>query len=219
MPGVLVVQAAAIITLYQLRVVVTHDGVFLDAHVLANEVALEQRDVTQHFFFTVGKLPVTDHDIESQDVGRLDHVHAAGPQCRTGPLPQVSPIQRERVLFTARLRAQHLEQGFYLREAPGHAVLFGRVVEIQVGIGIGLGRVRLEPHVIQQHLANKMWRPAESIANTDVYIGFTEIYRQQLAVNIGNVEDARSPLHRYIIEALGGPGGTEGLARNQGRYG
>ena len=45
MTRVLIVQAAAIVLLHHGGILVTEQGVFFDTHVLADEVALEQRDI------------------------------------------------------------------------------------------------------------------------------------------------------------------------------
>ena len=65
--GVLVVQTAAVVLLDHGGVLVTEQRVFLHAHVLADEIALEQRHVTEHLVLAVGEFPVTDHDIQTQN--------------------------------------------------------------------------------------------------------------------------------------------------------
>ena len=80
MAGIFIIQTTTVVFFSQRSVLVTKQGVFLDAYILANEISLEQGDIAQHFIFTVGKFPVPDHDIQPQQVRCLDHINTAGPQ-------------------------------------------------------------------------------------------------------------------------------------------
>ena len=202
MTGVFVEQAATVIFLDQRRVLITEQRIRLDAHVLTDEITLEQCHVGQHLVLLVGELPVTDHDVETEDVGRLDHVDAAGPQRGARALPQVAAVQGQGVVPSAGLLTQPVQQGLHVRETAGAAVFHRRRVEIQIGVGIRLGRRRLQPHRIEQFAADQMRRPAEGIAYTQVDVGLAEIDRLQLTVHVGDVQQAHIALHRQVVETL-----------------
>ena len=178
MAGVFIIQPATIIFFHHLRILVTEQGFLFDAHVLADKVTLKQCDVTQHFVFTIGEFPVTDHDVQSQNIGGFHHVDAARPQRCAGTLPQVTAVQCQRILASASLLTQHIEQGFNLRITTGFAVLFGRLQEIQIGIGIRFGAIRIESHLLHQFVADDMWRSAVGVTDAQIDIGLTEINRQ-----------------------------------------
>ena len=161
---------------------------------------------------------MTDHDIDAEDIGGLDHVHAASP--KTGPrtLPEIPAIDGQRLVPAPGLFAQAVHEGLHMGESPHASVMLGYLVILQISIGIGLGTVFFQSHRGQQFPTHQMGRTTIGVPHAQVDVRFAEEHRQQLTMPIGGVQNADIARHGHIVvivrqgkTAGGGPLGRSGI--------
>ncbi len=104
---------------------------------LALEVLLHD---LRHALGAVRELPVSRHDVHAEELRRVDHVLAAGPERRRRALPGVAAVEQQRA---GAARPEALDQRGQVREPADLAVGPGGPREVQMGEGVGLSRARV----------------------------------------------------------------------------
>ena len=132
------------------------------------------------------------HHIDAEQLARIDHVLAFGPERRGRTLPGVAAVEQQRAGAT---RLELLHQRCEMGETADLAVGPGCLLEIEVSKGVGLGRAGLDAEMAQQRIADQVGRPAGHARDAEIYIRLAEPQRHQLRVAVGEVQQM------YVAEA------------------
>ena len=96
-----------------------------------------------------------------------------------------------------------LYQRCEMREAAHLSVAARGALEIQVCERVRARRVRRDAEVLEQRLADEMGRPAGGLPNPEIHAGLAKIRRQELRVDVGEVQQG-DVAERWDIVELGG---------------
>ena len=183
-------------------------------HVLRDEVdaALEiVVDDLLHAFGAEGELPVPGHDVHAEQLARVDHVLALGPQRGGRTLPGVAAVEQQRARPA---RLQLLHQGGEVGEAADFAVSLRRPLEVEVGVCVGLGGAGADAEMPQQRIADQVGWAAGHGRDAEIHVRFAEQNRQELRVAVGEMQQMDVAEARQVVDARGALGvGTAGQLR------
>ena len=62
-------------------------------------------------------------------------------------------------------------------------------------------RSRLDAEMLEQRFADQMRRLARRVADADVHAGLAKVHRQQLRMDVGEVQQAQLAERRVVVEA------------------
>ena len=134
---------------------------------------------------TVSKLPVPGHDVDPEQLARIDHVLTVRPKRCRRPLPGIASVQQK----TVRPRCpEPLHQRRKVCETADLAVLPRCCFKVQKGEGMRLSGPGCDVKVLQKMLADNVWGLTEGISDPNIDVGFPKVHRHQLCVAIGEMQ-------------------------------
>src|ERR1700682_662051 len=182
------------------RLGVVERGFLGQEDVLRQEFALEALQVAAQCRFAIGEFPMAGHRLDAEQVRCLDHVGALHGIGEPGALPQIAAIEQQRA-FGADIAAQTLDQRLQMREAAELAEPNGGFLEIERREGVGVGAIRPYRKAVEKGAAHQMRRFSLHRADPEIDARFAKIYRQQLRMSVGHVQDARIAETFEIVNA------------------
>ena len=130
-------------------------------HVLRDELDLAGEVLLDDFLDAlgaVGELPVPGHDVDAEELLRVDHVLALRPQRRRRALPRVAAVEQQRA--GPRRPAAACTSVARCAKPPIVPYALRRALEVEIGERVRLARARRDAEVLQQRLADEMRRLA-----------------------------------------------------------
>ena len=169
-------------------------------HVVGNEVHLAGEILIDDLLHALGaerELPVSGHDVDTQQFAGIHHVLAARPQCRGRTLPGITAVQQQR---TRARGPQLFDQRGQMGEATDPPIASSGLDEVERGEGVRRRGVGLQAELFQKGLAHQMRRPVQRLTQTQVDRGLAEMDGQQLGVAVGEVQQMHIAAARRLVE-------------------
>ena len=161
-------------------------------HVLRDEVDLAREILLDDFLHAVGavgELPVAGHDVDAQQLLRVDHVLA---RASTATWPSPATCRRRRAaarpgaIAFSRLAPAWRDA----RSRPSVPYACAARCEVEVGERVRVARAGRDAEMLEQVLADEMRRLAPRGADAEVDVRLAEVDRQELRVAVGEVQQA-----------------------------
>ena len=127
------------------------------------------------------------HDVDTQQLRRIDHVLPLRPQRRRGALPRIAAVQQQRA---GPRRLEPLDQAGEVREAARGAVRPRRALEIDIRERIRGARAAPDAEMPEQRFADEMRRVSARRPYAEIDVRLAEIRRQELRVAVGEMKEA-----------------------------
>ena len=137
------------------------------AHVLRQEWVAEAADELLDALGAVGELEMPGQRIGLQHGHQVDHVLAAGLQCRPRALPGIAAVQQQHALRP--LGANGCDQSGDPVESTDPAIGAGQRAEVLAGEHVGVEAPRGDAEALQEGLAGDVRRLAHGIADAQIY--------------------------------------------------
>src|ERR1700737_4834349 len=187
---------------------------------MRQKFAFEALEVAAQRLFAIGEFPVAGHRLDAQQIRGLDHGGAPQGVGHSGALPQIAAVEQQRASGPG-VAAQAIDQCLEMREAAELAKSGGRFLEIETGEGIGVGAIRPDAKSVEKGAADQMRRPPLHRADPEIDARLAKIYRQELRMRVGQVQDARIAEAFEIVNAgaVGAAGDTRQSTRERGSAG
>ena len=115
--------------------------------------------------FAVAEIPMTGHDIDAQQLGRIHHVLALGPQRGGATLPGVAAVQQQ---GTGPVGLELLDQRGQVRKTADLSVLAGGAFKIEKSKRVGFSATRLDACRLEQVFAHEMGQSALHAAHAKI---------------------------------------------------
>ena len=162
-------------------------GLIGQEDVLRKKLAFEFCEVAAKLFFAIGHLEMRRHGVHTQQIGQPNHGLALRAVGNPRTLPGVAAIQKQRIR-RASLGPEACDQCGHVGVAAHPSVAVRRFHKIEIRHCVRLWRASSNVEMLQECVADQMWRLACRIPDTDVDTRFPEIDRKKLSMRIGHMK-------------------------------
>ena len=135
------------------------------------------------------------HDVDAEQLLRVDHVLTDSPQRRGRSLPRIAAIQQQ---CAGTRRTKLLHERAQVRITAHRPKRAGGPNEIEIRERMRLARARLDAEASEKRLADDMGRLATRGSDAEIDAGFAEVHGTQLRVRVRDVQQmhvAERPQH------------------------